>query len=526
MKFTPFLSLTVFILFSCTTPLPMEGSLEPDPNYRPGGEAVFDASASLSTTKEDWYKDEVFYHLWIKSFADSNGDGVGDLKGIISKLDYLSQDLGVTALWLSPHMANNSGLPNLHGYDVTNHYIVDPRFGSNDDMKDLLKQAHARGMRVIFDYVPNHVSDRHPWFQDALASRNNKRGWFRFQGSQPQGWTGWDSWSDWHKASSGGYYYAIFWSGMPDLNFRHPDVVKEMTNVVKFWLDFGFDGLRADAVRYLYEKESSNGAWPDVQDLPETLGFFTHLRKNVLDPYKDNGYAKFMMAENWNEDAEGIKFYLGTVDAPAFHSTLDFLGARYMNSKTSFPGAEALDLWWQNPVGNPSVGWYSTFLSNHDNFSDRPASRFSTAPGLQHIAAGLLLTGPGTPFIYYGNEIAMEGKAGNDINLRGAFLWGRVDAQKSNPQSTLGVHKTLIAARKSLEPLRRGVSAAVPTNSTGLSATLRTQGTRSLLVVHNHTSVAKSLSDLPGEYAGWRTLADTGASATDLAPYSTRILEK
>src|SRR6266576_3795424 len=201
-----------------------------------------DAALSLKTDRADWYKDAVVYHLWVASFRDSDKDGVGDLKGIIEGLDTL-KDMGITCLWLSPFFKSSSNARNLHGYDVIDHYSADPRLGANDDAKTLVREAHARGIRLIFDFVPNHLSSRHPWFIESRDRNSPKRDWFVWRDARPEnGWTS-SGRSTW-QAADGAFYYAVFGGGMPDLNHRNADVRLEIAKAARHWLDLGFDGLR------------------------------------------------------------------------------------------------------------------------------------------------------------------------------------------------------------------------------------------------------------------------------------------
>lgn len=445
-----------------------------------------DQSASLKADQPDWYQDGVFYHVWLKAFADSNRDGIGDLNGVTAKLDYLAQDLGVTGLWLSPHYKTASSLPNLHGYDVLDHYKVDPRFGTNDDLKNLLKEAHRRGLSVIFDFVPDFVSSKHKWFQDALGNRDGKRDWFLFRPDKPvAGWTGNDKRSDWYITRDKQYFYSAFWDQMPALNYRNPAVRSEMGKVVRYWLDFGFDGVRVDAIRYLYINEKGAGLYSDQVDQPETLAFVRALRTDLLDPYTKLGYPKFMVAENWTSDQKSLRAYLGTPEAPAFQLTFDFNSPSYLPRKVEDPTSIALDEWWEEFSNQLPVGGLATFLSNHDNVASRPASRLNGNTALQRSTAALQLTGPGVPFLYYGNEIGQKGLSGNDIDLRGDFDWQALAAQKAEPNSVFSVWKDLVALRKTWPALTRGTVTIIPSEEPTLFAFTRQTTGQKLLVIHN-----------------------------------------
>jgi alpha-glucosidase len=312
------------------------------PNLFDGLPAIHaEGELCLKTKSHDWYKDAVVYHLWVPAFRDSNKDGVGDLHGIIQGLDTL-KDLGVTCIWLSPFFKSSSGTRNLHGYDVVDHYTVDSRLGSNDDAKALAREAHARGIRLIFDFVPNHVSSRHPWFLESRDPKSPKRDWFVWRDMRPaKGWTGFGKASVWH-ASGGAYYYGIFSGGMPDINHRNKEVRLELAKAARYWLDLGFDGLRVDAVRYLYENLAGNGAKSDQEDSPETFAWFESFRRDVLDAYESAGYAKFMVAENWTNDRRSLLKYMGDGERLSFHMTLNF---PLLRAFTTLNPAIARDLW-------------------------------------------------------------------------------------------------------------------------------------------------------------------------------------
>jgi maltose alpha-D-glucosyltransferase/alpha-amylase len=247
-----------------------------------------------------WYKDAVIYEVHIKSFRDSNGDGIGDFNGLTEKLDYLA-DLGVTAIWILPFYP--SPLKD-DGYDIADYYDVHPDYGTLDDFKRFLREAHSRGIRVITELVINHTSDKHAWFQRArLAPAGSKeRNYYVwtdnperykdariiFKDFEPSNW----SWDPVAKA----YYWHRFYSHQPDLNFDNPQVRKEVLRALDFWLGMGVDGLRLDAIPYLYERENTN-----CENLPETYAFLKQIRAHVDRRYKD----RMLLAEanQWPEDA-------------------------------------------------------------------------------------------------------------------------------------------------------------------------------------------------------------------------------
>ena len=226
-----------------------------------------DRPAPVLDASTHWWDDTVFYEIFVRSFYDSNADGIGDFNGITAKLDYLT-DLGVTGIWLMPIFPS----PSYHGYDVTDFYAVNPQYGTMEDFENLLSEAHKRGIRIIIDLVINHTSDQHPWFKEAKKDPKSKyRDWYIWSETDP-GYKG--PWNErvWHPSTTG-YYYGIFESFMPDLNYSNPKVTKEMNKVVAFWLeDVGVDGFRLDAAKHLIEEGSTQ------QNTDATHEWFTQFR--------------------------------------------------------------------------------------------------------------------------------------------------------------------------------------------------------------------------------------------------------
>jgi alpha-amylase len=491
-----------------------------------------DRGLCLKTKAHDWYKDAVVYHLWVAAFRDSDGDGVGDLKGVIQGLDAL-KDLGVTCLWLSPFVKSSSSPRNLHGYDVVDHYTVDPRLGTNDDAKTLVREAHARGMRLIFDFVPNHLSSKHPWFIEARDAKSPKRDWFVWRDTRPEkGWTGFDKSSDWHPAN-GAFYYAIFFSGMPDVNHRNADARLEMAKAARHWLDLGFDGLRMDAVRYLYENLAGDGAKSDQEDQPETLTWFESFRREVLDPYTSAGYAKFMVAENWTSDRRSLLSYMGREERPSFHMTLNF---PLLAAFTKLNPTVARDLWtWDANL--PPHAWLGAFTSNHDLAADRPGTLFAKDPAKLRAQAAWLLLGPGTPFVYYGNEIAQpQGPDRGDTKHRKPLDWASVDRQRDDPSSAWRWHQQLIRLRSQHASLRRGKAQFLPIDAgDNVLAIWRTQGDDITLTLFNaQDSPVESLKiTLPARVTEGQFVLGSGAvmlaapdtlDAGPFVPFETKVV--
>src|SRR3990172_2834488 len=262
-----------------------------------------------------WYKDAVFYEVYVRAFADGNGDGHGDFRWLTARLDYFTE-LGVDCLWLMPIYPS----PLLDdGYDIADHYDIHPNYGTLDDFKTFLDEAHARGLRVITDLVLNHTSDQHVWFQSARASKDSLYRDFYVWSDTDQKFqdariifldTEVSNWS-WDKLA-GKFYWHRFYSSQPDLNYDNPAVRAEMLNVMKFWLDLGVDGFRADAIPYLFERDGTN-----CENLPETHAYLREIRK-----YLDENYPGRILLAEANQWPEEVSEYFGNGDE--FHLGFHF----------------------------------------------------------------------------------------------------------------------------------------------------------------------------------------------------------
>jgi maltose alpha-D-glucosyltransferase/alpha-amylase len=374
-----------------------------------------------------WYKNSIFYEVYLRAFFDSNGDGHGDLRGLILKLDYL-KNLGVDCLWLLPIFP--SPLRD-DGYDISDYYGVLPTYGNLDDFRDLVAAVHARGMRLIADLVLNHTSDQHPWFQSARSSRsspyrdyyvwsddNQKYSGARiiFLDTEKSNWT-WDE-------QARQYYWHRFYSSQPDLNYDNPAVQAEMLNVIKFWLDQGIDGFRTDAVPYLFEREGTN-----CENLPETHVYLKELRR-----FMDQHYPGRIMLCEANQWPEDVRPYFG--DGDEFHLGFHFPAMpRIFKSIRAADGSSLVEILKRTPPIPDNCQWCN-FLRNHDELTlemvteeDRqwmwreyaPDPRMRLNQGIRRrlaplldndlrklaLANSLLFTLPGSPILYYGDEIGM-----------------------------------------------------------------------------------------------------------------------
>jgi maltose alpha-D-glucosyltransferase/alpha-amylase len=374
-----------------------------------------------------WFKTAVFYEIHIRGFFDANGDGSGDFRGLTEKLDYL-QWLGIDCIWLLPFYRSplRDG-----GYDISDFFSIHPDYGQVDDVRDFIEAAHQRGIRVIADLVMNHTSSDHPWFQEARSSPDSpKRDWYVwsdtvhryedariiFVDAEGSNWT----WDD----TAGAYYWHRFFSHQPDLNYENPEVREAMLEVLRFWLDIGLDGFRLDAVPYLFEREGTN-----CENLPETHEYLRRVRAEVDAHYPDR--VLLAEANQWPAD---VVQYFGAGDEchMAFHFPVMPRMFMSMRREESTPINEILA---QTP-GIPENCQWGLFLRNHDELTlemvtdeerDYMYAEYAKDPrmkinlGIRKRLAPLLDNGrdevelmhailfslPGSPVLYYGDEIAM-----------------------------------------------------------------------------------------------------------------------
>lgn len=397
---------------------------------------------------KDWYKDSVFYHIWVKSFSDSiKNDNCGDLKGIEDNLDYIQNDLGCDAIWLSPIFSCSyvSIDGNMHGYDTIDYYSINDLFGTLEDLDSLISAVHKRKMKIIFDFVPNHTSNNHSWFLNSQNKDNSKRDWYLWNDEKLYWHTGMHD-NTWHKKDSE-YYYGAFNNTMPDLNFRNYEVREEMKNVVRYWLNKGFDGLRIDAARYLIENEN------EYCDTKETHDWYRELRKEVLDEYES---PKFMVCEAWiEEDRNRLNEYFGTQTEPEFNMVFDFDAGKpcIYSVRDNFDNTgDTL-----NPIKPNDNSVFGTFLGNHDEYCGRVGSVLGLQDKFIKQATALSLLRPTVPFIYYGNEIGQsEASISGDFRLRFSMNFQEAEKQKNDPLSILNLNKTILSLRKEHPELRTG----------------------------------------------------------------------
>ena len=500
---------------------------------------------------EQWYLDTVFYELYLRAFQDNNGDGHGDFRGAMARLDYI-KSLGVECIWILPHYP--SPLAD-DGYDVADYTGVHPDYGTLAEFKAFVAAAHERNLRVVIDLVMNHCSDQHPWFQAARQDRNSPYYdyfvWsdtgqeyadarIIFLDTEKSNWT--------YDDVAGRYFWHRFYSSQPDLNYDNPAVHEEMFNIIRFWLNTGVDGFRADAVPYLIEREGTN-----CENLPETHDFLKKVRRLVDTEYP--GRVLIAEANQWPDD---LLPYFGDGDEFQICFHFPIMPRLYMALKQA-DKSSILDILARTPAIPPGTQWM-TFLRNHDEltlemvtpeerqwmwqqYAPKPRMRLNLgirrrlAPLLDNhpdrwfLLNALHLSLPGTPIVYYGDEIGM----GDDIWLpdrhgcRTPMQWNaetnagfssaettyfpvisdpvfgyqfvNVALQEMDEDSYLWRTRKLIKTRQNAAALRRGSITFLPLKNPAILAYWRTLGDERVLCLYNLSQHPQSLDgDLSGSY--------------------------
>ncbi|MCC7387745.1 MAG: hypothetical protein IT431_03155 [Phycisphaerales bacterium] len=478
---------------------------------------------------QDWWRDAVFYEVFVRSFADSTdgplaNDGVGDLRGLIERLDYLNDgdpdtqtDLGVTALWLMPICQS----PSYHGYDVVDYKTVDDEYGTNDDFLALIDAAHARGMRVIVDTVINHTSATHPWFRGARLPGNPYHDWYVWSDEPIEVSWGSRVWHDRTRSGDGPYYFGLFWRGMPDLNLRNADATGAVHELSRFWLtDMRADGFRLDAAKHLIED------WPVVENTPETIrwleGYHTAMKQAKPDA--------FLIGEVWSSSDQIARYIPGALDA-AFEFDLAFAiveGVRDGDAARIRRAIEATQAAYPHRQ-------FGTFLANHDmqrvmNTLRAGSSSDAEALAKAKLCATIQLTLPGIPFLYYGEELGMTG-AKPDEDLRTPMQWtddpagagfttatpwrephadtitANVRAQADDPASLLSTYRRLIRLRVENPEVWRGRFELLEAADPGVLAYRVSGAGRRVVTIVNCSGVAVSGVGVPGAAEGLRTVS-------------------
>ena len=464
----------------------------PDAGADPGGATC---TAPAAAAPPPWYRDGVFYEIFVRSFQDSDGDGVGDLRGVRQRLDYLA-DLGVTALWLMPIHPS----PSTHGYDVTDYRGVNPEYGALEDVLALVQDATTRGIRITIDLVVNHTARTHPWFVKGKRGPDRAESrWYVFRDTAPSPAEGWGKpWGGagdvWHPAGPR-WYYGLFSPDMPDLNLTEPAVREELTSIAKLWVGRGLSGFRLDAARYLVE----TGPGPGQADVQATHAFWRELRAALGDDV-------VLIGEVWTDFPTSAS-YLGAGDE--LQMVFGFDRAEALRTALRLGTAAPLAAALCTELSAAPTGAVGSFASNHD--LDRLATEVGGDADALRLGATLLMTLPGTPFLYYGQELGLRtGSGQGDIGKRLPMRWDAtpnhgfttadspwhadataepapVTTQLADPQSLLRHYRDLIALRRSHPSLGHGATTRLTATGTGgsLLAYLRELPGDRVLVVAN-----------------------------------------
>ncbi|SCY90960.1 maltose alpha-D-glucosyltransferase [Paracoccus tibetensis] len=528
--------------------------------------ATFAVTGGIDRSQPDWYKDAVIYQLHIKAFMDSNGDGIGDFAGLMQRLDYV-QELGVTAIWLLPFYP--SPLRD-DGYDIADYRSINPSYGTMKDFKAFVTEAHRRGIRVITELVINHTSDQHPWFQKARHAKPGSaaRDWYVwsdtdekwpetriiFLDTEKSNWT-WDP-------VAGAYYWHRFYSHQPDLNFDNPKVLAEVLKVMRMWLEMGVDGLRLDAIPYLVERDGTNN-----ENLPETHDVLKAIRADL-----DAHFPDRMLLAEANQWPEDTRPYFG--DGDECHMGFHFpLMPRMYMALAQADRHPITDIIRQTPEIPENCQW-GIFLRNHDELTlemvtseerdylwqtyaaDTRARinlgiRRRLAPLMQNdrrkieLLNSLLLSMPGTPIIYYGDEIGMGDNyyLGDRDGVRTPMQWSgdrnagfsrakpqqlylpaiidavyghqviNVEAQADDPSSLLNWMRRMITVRKQHPAFGRGTMSLLYPRNRKILAYVREHEGRAYLCVANLSDAAQAVELDMAAYRGRVPIELTGRSA-------------
>lgn len=506
----------------------------------------------MTNSKYAWWQEGIIYQIYPRSFQDSNNDGIGDIPGVIGRLDYL-QWLGIDVVWLSP--VYPSPMKDF-GYDISDYTGIHPSFGTMDDFDTLVAELHNRGMKLIVDFVPNHTSDQHEWFRESRSSRtNSKRDWYIWADANPDGsphnnWLSVFGGSAWQwDEGTGQYYYHAFLTEQPDLNYRNPEVITAMLDVLRFWLDKGVDGFRVDVMWHMIKDKElrnnpTNTDWREHMvtydsllpvystDQPEVHDIVLQMRK-LLDSYNER-----MMIGEVYLPVDRLMAYYGVNNSGA-HLPFNFL--LLLTPWDSLSVAAIIDRYM---AALPQGAWPNWVLGNHDQV------RIRSRIGLQQarVAGMLLLTLPGTPTMYYGDELGMpdvpippdevqdpQGLNMPDKNVsrdpartpmqwdnsdNAGFSttrpWLRIDkmyaadntkVQAEDPDSMLNFYRRLIDLRKNEPSLKTGRYERIYTDRQGLAYLRNEEGADTFLIVLN-------LSHKPCYYKPAKKLSGTVAVAT------------
>jgi len=482
----------------CKTSAPDVAEVMPAPIPAPAPEVAPAPAPVLVPALNEWWRDAVGYEIFVRSFQDTDGNGIGDLKGIAQRLDHLVS-LNVDLVWLMPIHPS----PSYHGYDVVDYRDVNPDYGTLADLDALVAAARERGIRIIIDLLLNHSSDRHPWFLESRKGPGNpKYDWYSWRDTAPSGWSRpWDGAPVWHQLGER-FYYGLFWGGMPDINIANPAVQAEMEDIMDFWVKRGLAGFRIDAIRYLMETPDGQNA-----DTLETHAYLKGLRKRIDAKLP----GTLLLGEAWT-NAEDQAVYAGEGDELHLAFSFDMASSIVETARDGVRSRlnQMLD---RSAEAFKDRGFEAPFLTNHD--MARVAREMMKDPLKLRVAAAIMLASPGTPFLYYGEEIGMVGGAARedenkrtpmhwDATPKGGFTTGEpwwpmsdeakgsdVATQSADAGSLLALYRRLVPVRKQNLALRRGDQKRIDQKGgKGVVSFVRTAGDERVLVVANVDKLA------------------------------------
>ena len=523
------------------------------------------AESTPKPAADEWWKHAVIYEIYPRSFQDSDGDGIGDIKGITSRLDYL-EDLGINAIWITP-MYPSPGVD--YGYDISDYTAIDPVYGTMEDFDRLVAEAQKHNIRVIMDYVINHTSDQHAWFKESASSKTNpKRDWYIWRdgkgpGLPPNNWQSWFGHSAWTlDPKTNQYYYHYFYTQQPDLNWRNPEVHKAMDGVLEFWMNHGVAGFRIDAVSRLFED-------PGLHDDPYLPGYNVYGDRNIEHKYTDNlpeVHDVLKEVRRVVDHYPGDPVLVTEADEPNIEELTKMYGSGdEVQLPMDFQIADVNELsatrfrnLFNQVEKNSAHGQPEYFFSNHDQ--PRQWDRYGDGKHNEQIAklmAALLLATRGTPQMYYGEELGMrttdpariedvhdpigkigwpkeKGRDGErtpmqwDGSAEAGFTTSakpwlpvppsatqyNVEAERKDPDSIFNWYKRLLALRKSEPALRDGSYESVNDTDPDVFAFLRRSGDSTVLVALNFTAKAQTVQlAIPGKDGKVETLLKTPGAA-------------
>lgn len=473
---------------ACASDDPATTTSQTTPVSAPISTTVVEAAPTVTAAPQptsDWWEGRVFYEVFVRSFQDSNGDGIGDIRGLIDRLDYLNDgdpattdDLGVTGIWLMPVMSS----PSYHGYDVTDYRKVNFQYGTNEDFIELMAEAQKRGIAVIVDLVLNHTSKSHRWFGKSFLGQDGFDDWYVWGDTPPGG--------AWHQLGDKSYF-ALFWEGMPDLNLENPEVTAELYDIADFWLsDMGVDGFRLDAVKHLIEDGIQ------IENTAATLLWAADFNEHV----ETAKAGALTVGEVWNDTRIVSTYVPESVDL-----AFEFTFANQVIGAVQGASTATLAVAMQTILDLYPEGQFAPFLSNHDQ--DRVASVLVGNTAQSKLAASLLLTSPGVPFMYYGEEIGVRGRK-PDERIRTPMPWEggefggfsaaepwesfdtapdevNVALQLDDEESLLSHYRALIQLRNAHPALRTGSMTILETGNEAVYAFTRDTAEQRVLVIIN-----------------------------------------